>query len=71
MPSVYAIHMKSCRWKSFKRRLKRDRGTACERCGKTGVTVQVHHKTYERLGCELPDDVEILCVECHRANHHA
>ena len=71
MPSVYGKYMRSLKWQKFKRRLKRDRGTTCERCHATGVAVEVHHKTYERLGCELPEDVEILCRECHRADHHA
>ena len=27
----------------------------------------MHHKTYERLGCELATDVELLCEVCHEA----
>jgi hypothetical protein len=26
----------------------------------------VHHKTYERLGCELDQDLEVLCPDCHK-----
>lgn len=27
--------------------------------------LHLHHKTYERLGCERDDDVELLCTNCH------
>lgn len=29
--------------------------------------LEVHHKTYERLGDELPEDLITLCRECHHA----
>jgi hypothetical protein len=31
--------------------------------------LNVHHRTYERRGCELPDDVITLCRECHERHH--
>jgi hypothetical protein len=31
--------------------------------------VEVHHLTYERLGAELPGDLEAVCAPCHRAAH--
>ena len=41
----------------------------CERCGsKDGI--QVHHKTYERRGEELPEDLIVLCEKCHKNEHH-
>jgi hypothetical protein len=40
----------------------------CERCGRRGW-LEVHHRTYERRGAELPDDLEVLCVGCHRQEH--
>jgi 5-methylcytosine-specific restriction endonuclease McrA len=38
----------------------------CQRCRRSGLTLQVHHKTYERLGHESPADLEVLCTDCHR-----
>jgi hypothetical protein len=38
------------------------------RCGQTRG-LQVHHKTYERLGREAPQDVFVLCDACHEAEH--
>ena len=41
-------------------------GGRCERCGRTGCVLEVHHRTYERFGGEeLPSDLEALCPACH------
>jgi len=32
-------------------------------------SLTVHHKTYRRLGNELPEDLEVLCESCHNAEH--
>jgi hypothetical protein len=31
--------------------------------------IEVHHKTYERLGREEMDDLAVLCCGCHPAQH--
>ena len=36
----------------------------CECCGERGK-LTVHHLTYERLGCEYPSDLIVLCKPCH------
>ncbi len=46
----------------------------CQRCGwnvyaKPGRWLEVHHRSYERLGDELVGDVEVLCSVCHAAHH--
>lgn len=46
----------------------------CERCPedaneKITDELHVHHRTYERLGEERLDDVEILCEACHDKEH--
>ena len=51
------------RWKAIKRARFR-----CERCKKE-TWLQVHHKSYERLGCELDKDLEALCRKCHEYEH--
>jgi 5-methylcytosine-specific restriction endonuclease McrA len=40
----------------------------CERCGGQDA-LQVHHRTYERLGAELDEDFEVLCRRCHATEH--
>jgi len=33
--------------------------------------LEVHHLTYDRLGDERMDDLEVLCPDCHRKAHGA
>jgi hypothetical protein len=65
---VYAEHMASPEWAAFRARIIERRGARCQRCGKTekeAGCVQVHHRTYDRLGRERDADVEVLCPDCH------
>ena len=49
----------------------------CGRCGirdevhraRRGFGLDVHHRTYDRLGRELPEDLEVLCRGCHDRVH--
>jgi len=52
------------------------RAAALERAGRScslDVThtdaLEVHHRTYERLGCELASDLVVLCHACHVVHH--
>lgn len=40
----------------------------CERCGIL-PGVQLHHLTYERIGSERPEDLQLLCKACHEFIH--
>lgn len=31
--------------------------------------LEVHHRTYDRLGCEAPEDLTVLCRGCHGLYH--
>lgn len=47
---------------------------SCQLCGSTSVQLNVHHKTYERHGCEhktdvLYNDLIVLCKNCHSKFH--
>lgn len=43
-------------------------GYRCRVCN-SDSSLQVHHRTYERRGCEEPGDLTTLCAECHRTFH--
>ncbi|MGR2681598.1 HNH endonuclease signature motif containing protein [Chromobacterium haemolyticum] len=43
------------------------KATACERCGST-ETLQRHHKDRNPAN-NSPENVEILCLKCHKADH--
>lgn len=40
----------------------------CQVCY-SNVKLQVHHRTYERLGDERPSDLTVLCDDCHAKFH--
>lgn len=65
---AYRKHLTSSKWKQFRKDVMWDRDKKCECCG--GVAQHVHHWDYETFGNERPEDVAILCVECHEAIHH-
>ncbi|HEV8448677.1 MAG TPA: HNH endonuclease signature motif containing protein [Gemmatimonadaceae bacterium] len=31
--------------------------------------LEVHHRTYDRVGRERPSDLVVLCARCHRRHH--
>ena len=69
----YETYLKSEEWASVRRRKLLDAEFKCEHCGYTpGIQkrkLEVHHKTYERLGEELMFDLEVLCFNCHKKEH--
>jgi hypothetical protein len=62
-----AIFQKMDNWwkKRFLRLRCRDK---CELCGEQPGS-QMHHKTYERFGRELPEDLVLICRWCHESIH--
>lgn len=70
---TYKEYTESPIWKYTSSVIKCTRGYKCERCGKKSSPAHlvVHHKVYDYLGSELkyPEDVELLCVDCHLEEH--
>ncbi len=65
---IYRDYLKSSGWRITRNDALRRAKWTCARChGKRNL--QVHHKTYERLGCEWADDLEVLCAVCHEGHH--
>ncbi len=65
----YKIYIHSDEWKVFRMTIIAQRGMMCERCGKSKGSVDCHHLSYVRLGHELPEDVKLLCRDCHDLMH--
>jgi len=65
----YKSYIVSMKWKIFKRGIVKTRGNVCERCGTKTNKLDLHHKTYARLFNELPQDVMLLCRDCHNEIH--
>lgn len=64
----YELYLQTDEWQ-HKRLDAIDRAKGvCERCG-SRENLSVHHKTYERRGEELPEDLITLCQDCHKKEH--
>lgn len=65
----YVKYISSAAWRHHPARVAelKASGMRCRICNASGseVELQVHHRTYERLGAELPEDLTALCVDCH------
>ena len=65
---VYSNYLQSEEWQS-RRILALERAEYwCQEC-RNAIATQVHHRTYARVGFELPDDLEALCAGCHKEKH--
>lgn len=64
----YAAYLRSEHWRRTRSEALRRAAGTCQLCQRLRA-VEVHHRTYERLGCEAPSDLVALCVFCHRRVH--
>jgi hypothetical protein len=64
----YEAYIVSEAWRAKSNECKQSAGYKCQNCG--GRAEDTHHKTYERLFNELPDDLEALCHYCHSVIRH-
>jgi 5-methylcytosine-specific restriction endonuclease McrA len=67
----YAEYINSAEWKAKAKDAKQRAGYRCQICNKAGdnLTLNAHHRTYKRLGNELPMDITVLCRDCHAKFH--
>lgn len=63
----YEEYIQSVEWRRRANEAKRRAGYRCRVCNRSSsqVTLDAHHRTYERLGHEDPDDITVLCRDCH------
>jgi len=64
----YEAYLKSDKWAQIKLDIIQIRGEKCERCGEK-EELHLHHLTYKRLFAEMPEDLELICRDCHKAEH--
>jgi hypothetical protein len=64
----YYEYIKSPAWKRKAEAAKEAAGYRCQVCyhGRDeGIQLDAHHRTYIRLGHERPEDITVLCHDCH------
>lgn len=64
----YKLYLNSNEWVILKNGIIKDRGYKCEKCG-SRKSIDLHHLTYDRLGNEYPEDLELVCRTCHKGLH--
>jgi len=63
----YHAYLSSAGWRQRRNAALVRAERRCEIC--PNPASQVHHLTYARVGCELPNDLMALCSECHKFIH--
>jgi len=64
-PPEYEVYLMSTHWKQFRLKILKGWDYRCCWCN-SPEKLDVHHRTYERLGKERLNDCVVLCHECHK-----
>lgn len=64
----YSEYILSAEWRDKRNMVLERDGYLCQGCLRNKAT-QVHHLTYEHLGCEFMWELVSVCDECHRRFH--
>lgn len=67
MDIAYNDYIKTEEWRQRAEAAKARAGQRCQICNRPAprVTLTVHHRTFERLGQEQPEDLTVLCRGCY------
>jgi len=66
--SAYKRYLRSAHWKKLRSEKLKACGERCNRCG-SAEEINVHHLRYRLWFDCTQDDLEVLCHECHAAEH--
>lgn len=58
-------YLPSDHWRDEAWKAKERAGHRCQINSKHAGTLHAHHRDYQRLYCELPEDIFVLCDDCH------
>lgn len=64
----YYKYIASPEWHAKAEAAKKRAGYRCQLCNfgrDEGAILDAHHRTYIRLGYERPEDITVLCRDCH------
>jgi 5-methylcytosine-specific restriction endonuclease McrA len=64
----YKKYLLSSKWRATANDAIERAGYRCQVCGNP-FRLQVHHNTYRNLGKEQPEDLCVLCKDCHELFH--
>ena len=64
----YNEYLKTQHWQRRRISALKKANNSCQICN-SNERLDVHHRTYERRGCERPTDLTVLCRQCHTLFH--
>jgi len=64
----YKAYLLTAHWQDVRVRALRNAENRCQLCY-SPIKLQIHHRTYKRLGQERDSDVLVLCDDCHSRHH--
>lgn len=65
----YPLYLRTPEWRRARAAALLRAGHSCSLDVTHTDDLEVHHRTYERLGAELATDLVVLCRSCHRLHH--
>lgn len=65
----YKEYLKTAHWQHFRQEALKFYRYTCQLCDGKNRQLDVHHRTYDNLGCETFNDVIVLCDDCHGKHH--
>lgn len=68
MTKEYLEYLESPEWWNLRKLALQRADYHCERC-QSVERLDVHHRTYQRVGAEYLNDLEVLCRTCHQEEH--
>jgi restriction endonuclease Mrr len=66
----YQLYLRTPEWRRTRAAALLRAGYACSLDVSHTEDLEVHHRTYERLGAELVSDLAVLCHSCHQLHHN-
>lgn len=64
----YERYLKTPHWQETRTQALEHAGHRCQVCNSTS-SLHTHHRSYDRRGAELPEDLIVLCRKCHDTFH--
>lgn len=65
----YSEYLQTPEWHTVRLECLKAASYKCQVCNGGNTSLDVHHRTYERRGQELPSDTIVLCRRCHAMFH--
>lgn len=66
----YRAYLRTPHWQDVRRRYWASKmPKRCAVCGRTDTPLDLHHRTYKRIGNERLSDLILLCRQCHEETH--